>query len=188
MTDQASHDGNAPQEQSAGTSTAENGFTPIASQADLDKIISERLSRERAKYADYADLKTKASEFDKIAEASKTELEKMQDALAASRAEAETLRLGNVKAELKATLATVTPDATAIVDDLDLKRFITDDGQLVPDAVTALVDRFKSLTGPRRPQPDPSQGAGATAGANGAPSSPAEQFASFLKSQLATGV
>jgi predicted acyl esterase len=57
-------------------------YTPPASQADLDRIVADRLSRERAKYADYDDLKTKASEYDKVAEAQKTAEQKAAEALA----------------------------------------------------------------------------------------------------------
>jgi hypothetical protein len=35
-------------------------WTPPASQADLDRIIEERLARERAKFADYDELREKA--------------------------------------------------------------------------------------------------------------------------------
>ena len=45
-------------------------------QAEMDAIIGERLSRERAKFADYDDLKAKASKFDATEEASKSELQK----------------------------------------------------------------------------------------------------------------
>lgn len=41
-------------------------FTPIASQEDLDKIVLDRLHKERKKFADYEDLKTKAAKFDEI--------------------------------------------------------------------------------------------------------------------------
>ena len=54
----------------------ETSFTPIDSQEALDRIIGERLSRERAKYGDYQELKSKAAKFDELEEASKTELEK----------------------------------------------------------------------------------------------------------------
>ncbi len=53
-----------------------SGFTPPASQADLDAIIKERVARERAKFADYADLKAKAEKLDASEEAQKSELEK----------------------------------------------------------------------------------------------------------------
>ena len=55
------------------------GFKTITSQADLDRIIGERIARERGKFADYDELKRKANEFDKAAEASKTELQKALD-------------------------------------------------------------------------------------------------------------
>lgn len=45
-------------------------------QADLDRIVKDRLTREREKYGDYDALKAKAEKFDEIEEASKTELQK----------------------------------------------------------------------------------------------------------------
>src|SRR5215470_14375105 len=45
-------------------------------QADVDRIVADRLGRERGKYADYDDLKTKASQFDELAEKNRTEAEK----------------------------------------------------------------------------------------------------------------
>ncbi len=61
-------------------------YTPPATQADLDRIIGERLSRERAKFADYEDLQAKAAQLDAITEADKTEQQKLQEQLAASEA------------------------------------------------------------------------------------------------------
>lgn len=57
-------------------------FKPITSQDELDRRLGERLGREKAKYADYEDLKAKAAKFDEVDAASKTELEKMQAAVA----------------------------------------------------------------------------------------------------------
>lgn len=39
-------------------------FKIIETQEELDELISDRLARERSKYADYEDLKLKAAEFD----------------------------------------------------------------------------------------------------------------------------
>ena len=39
-----------------------NGFKAPATQADLDRIVGDRLARERAKFADYDDLKVKAGQ------------------------------------------------------------------------------------------------------------------------------
>lgn len=45
----------------------ESGFVPPASQEDLDRIIGERLKRERSKYADYDALKAQAEKADEVA-------------------------------------------------------------------------------------------------------------------------
>ena len=57
-------------------------FTPPASQDELDRIVGQRLARERSKYADYDDLKAKAAKFDEADQASKSEMQKLQDAIA----------------------------------------------------------------------------------------------------------
>ena len=54
---------------------AEKTFT----QAEVDAIVGERLGREKAKFADYEDLKNKAAEYDRQQEASKSELQKAQE-------------------------------------------------------------------------------------------------------------
>lgn len=61
-------------------------------QEELDKIVGERLSRDRAKYADYEELKLKAEQLDKITEANKSELQK-----ATERAEALQNELNGLK-------------------------------------------------------------------------------------------
>lgn len=42
------------------------GFTPITSQEQLNSVLADRLRRERAKYADYADLKEKAGTVEEL--------------------------------------------------------------------------------------------------------------------------
>lgn len=66
-------------------------------QADVDRIVSERLSRERARYADYDDLKAKASEYDKAAEAQKTEQQRLAEQLQAAQSEAERYRTESLR-------------------------------------------------------------------------------------------
>ena len=56
---------------------ADSGFEAITSQEQLDKVLSKRLERERAKYADYEELKKKAAE----AADSRSEVEKLNDRL-----------------------------------------------------------------------------------------------------------
>lgn len=85
-------DENKPNEGENGGSNG--GFTPPATQEELNRILESRLARERAKYADYDDLKAKASEYDKVTEASKTELQKERE-----RAEAAEKKAAKYEAE-----------------------------------------------------------------------------------------
>ena len=48
-------------------------------QEEVDKLIGERLFREREKYADFETYKEKAAKYDAAEEASKTELQKAQE-------------------------------------------------------------------------------------------------------------
>src|SRR5690606_16660079 len=80
-----------------GTPPADGGFKPITSQEELNRVLKDRLDRERAKFADYAELKAKAAKLDEIEEANKSEAEKVAERLAkaeraAAEAEARALR------------------------------------------------------------------------------------------------
>lgn len=76
------------------TPASEKTFT----QAELDAIVTERLSREKKKYEGFDELREKAKKFDEIEEANKSELEKATERAKALEAEldgmkkAETLR------------------------------------------------------------------------------------------------
>lgn len=63
-------------------------------QSELDAIVRDRLKREREKYADYADLQTKAKAYDEAQEAAKSELQK-----AVERAEKAESELAGIKQE-----------------------------------------------------------------------------------------
>lgn len=63
-----------------GTKGGGGEFRPITSQADLDRIIGERIARERGKYADYDDLKAKAQKWEQAEQESLTELERERKA------------------------------------------------------------------------------------------------------------
>lgn len=82
----------------SGATPAAEEFKPITSQDDLNRIISDRVSRERAKYADYKDVKAKAARLDEIEQANQTELDKATQRATETEAErdharAEALRL-----------------------------------------------------------------------------------------------
>ena len=48
-------------------------------QEEVNSIVTDRLNRDRQKYADYDSLKEKAEQFDKLQEANKSELEKANE-------------------------------------------------------------------------------------------------------------
>ena len=65
--------GGAPAPQSTtNAGTGERTF----SQADVDRMIADRLAREQKKYADYSELKAAKEELDQLKEGQKSELEK----------------------------------------------------------------------------------------------------------------
>jgi len=120
-------------------------FTPIASQADLDRIISERVTRAKSKFGDYDDLKAKATRLGQIEAANATDLEK---AIAAARAETTTEITGRtntrlVSAEIRAIAAELhfrdVSDALAGFGDLAAVA-VDDAGEVDAAAVRARLD------------------------------------------------
>lgn len=75
-------------------------FEAITSQEDFDKAIQARIARERAKFADYDELKTAKAELDKIQESQKTEAQKTADALAAAEKRAAEAEIKVLRAEV----------------------------------------------------------------------------------------
>lgn len=149
-----------------------SGWTPPASQEELNRIIADRVSREKAKYADYGDLKAKASKFDELDAASKSELEKAQERAAQAERErdsiqAETLRLSVIaRHQIPADYHEFVVGSSE--EELETKaqkvlKLITDSGKSDPF-----------------PKADPSQGAGGGA----RKTDTADIFADFLTKKL----
>jgi chromosome segregation ATPase len=146
----------------------------------LGEVTSARTEarnlRDRLKAAE-----PKVAEYDRLAAASKSEAERAQEAQTAAEARATAAIQRVARAEVKAALAGVVDNPDAIVDDLNLSRFVDDDGEVDQQAVKALRDKYAGFGSPRPPRPDPSQGSGA----NGpAATGPAEEFASFIRAQI----
>lgn len=80
------------QTQQVDTAPAVPTFAPITSQEQLNAVLGERLARERAKFADYDDLKVKATQFDEQSEAAKSETQKLVDKAANLEADAQAVR------------------------------------------------------------------------------------------------
>lgn len=88
-----------------------------------------------------------ARELEKLREASLSEAEK---AVAEAEKRGRTAALTEVgqriaAAEIKAALTGVVADPAAVVDDLNLAKFVTADGDVDAKAVTALKDRYAAL-------------------------------------------
>lgn len=77
-------------------------FEAITSQEDFDKAIQARIARERAKYADYEELKAKAEKLTEIEAASLTEAEKTAQKLADAEKRAADLEVKATRAEVAA--------------------------------------------------------------------------------------
>ena len=70
--------------------TNAEGQNRTFTQEELNAIVGKRLAEEKSKFADYEDLKAKASKFDEMEEANKSELQKATE------------RANSLEAELKA--------------------------------------------------------------------------------------
>jgi len=136
------------------------------SQADVDKMIADRLKRERDKYKDYRDLQVKAAEFDKVAEAKKTAEERALEQAQQAQARADQLLQRAVRSEIKALASEKFADPDDPGGFLDATRYINGDGDVDTDAIRADLDDLlarkphlgKPDPGPRNPAPNRAQG------------------------------
>jgi len=118
-------------------------------QAELERIIGERLGKERAKYADYEDLKTKAARLEEIEAANRSEQEKAVDKArreaeeAARKEERGKAAARIVKAEIRAAAGGRLADPEDAVRLLDLSEFtVNDDGDVDGKAIKAAIDKL----------------------------------------------
>jgi hypothetical protein len=134
-------------------------------QDDLDKIVADRIARERKKYGDYDDLKTKLSEFEKQAEerrlAELSEKERLEEI--AKKHESEKLTLAQQLDEMRSAIQRekvvnefikiATSNNIQYIDDAlklaDLSAVVIEDGKVVgvEDVVKSLVDNKPFLVG-----------------------------------------
>lgn len=131
------------------TSTPEGDeFEPITSQEDFEKRLGSRLQRERAKFADYDDLKSRAAKLDEIEQANKSELEREREQREALARENEELRLGKLRSDIAAENGVPAALLTGSTK------------EEIEAAAEALIEFRNEATKPRSPKPDPSQGRG----------------------------
>jgi hypothetical protein len=102
-----------------GTSTTDEGFKPITSQEDLNRVITERVNRERAKFADYKDVKAKAARLDEIEAANQTEAEKFSARIAALEAENQRIQSEALRSRIQAKFKIADEDAELFLTGTD---------------------------------------------------------------------
>jgi hypothetical protein len=133
-------------------------WTPPASQEEFDRIINDRLKRERSKFRDYDTLKTKAQQFDSLKATTETEHEKaMEDARLEAASEALQVTIPKlVRAEFRAAAKGLLDkdQLAALLEDVDLLRYVDDDGD--PDMEK--IERKIKAVAPKQPPPSFGQG------------------------------
>lgn len=122
------------------------------------------------------DAEPKLAEYDKWAEASKTELQRANEAAEANAQKANLAVAKLAAAEVRAAAADKFNDPTDATAFIDATKFVKDDGavdsEAVQKAVSDLLVEKPHLAKRSGPAPDKSQGAGAA----GAPAGPANQL------------
>lgn len=173
----------APDTQTPAKKTLEDSLAAL--DEDTRRFVLGEVSTARSEAKSLRDrlkaAEPKVAEYDRLAAASKSDVERAQEAQTAAEQRAQTALQRVARAEVKAALAGVVDNPDAIVDDLNLAKFIDDNGDVDTQAVQALRDKYAGFGSPRPPRPDPSQGSGAN---GAAPTGPAEEFASFIRAQI----
>lgn len=124
-------------------------FKAITSQAELDKVLGSRLERERAKFADYDELKAKATA---AAEAGKTESEKAAERIKAAEDRAS-------KAESQALTYRIAQEyELSQADAMALEHIPSEDGK------KAVAERLRASVAAQRPTPPKSKSLASGAG------------------------
>lgn len=136
--------------------TQPDGFKPITSQEDLNRIIAERVNRERGKFADYDAMKAKAAQFDQIEQANKSDVEKANERAAKAEADAE-------KAKADALRLRIAAKHGISDEDADLFLTATDEATLTKQAERLAqtdADRKKTKNHVPREGTNPNSGTG----------------------------
>lgn len=91
--------------------------------------------------------KAKEKELEKLREQSKSDQEKAIDAAKSEGRTSALVEAGTkiAAAEIKAALSGVVPDPKAIVEDLNLAKYVTDDGDVDEAAVKTLREKYAAL-------------------------------------------
>jgi hypothetical protein len=128
--------------------------TKTFTQAELDKIVADRIAREKKKlekYADYDDVKTKLSEFEKFEEERKKAEMTVQERLEAEKAEAEKRAKESEERANKALEAAnkrlLKSEFRLLAKELGVRKDALDDAFVLADLSTVEVDEEGNVQG-----------------------------------------
>lgn len=110
------------------TDDAGNGGAKTFTQAELDAVVRDRLARERTKYADYDELKAKATEADKA----KGQLDKMSEQLESLTRENEAAKIEKARRDVADELG-LTPKEAKRLHGKTFDELLSDGKDLVDD-------------------------------------------------------
>lgn len=151
------------------TSAAGDNFKPITSQRELEDALKERLTRERAKFKDYGELKDKAAKFDQVTAAQKSEVQ-----LATERADAAEQRAAKLESEKEVAgwKSQIAKDPKYAGVTVDVLR-----GNTFEELEEHAASLKALLPEPRKPGHVPGEGRTVTPGTG----DPAQQFAELIR-------
>lgn len=138
-----------------------NGGARTFTQAEVDKIVGERVARERAKFSDYDELKSRAAEADK----QKSQLDRIETQLAEQVKRTEKAEEANLRREVADELGLTAKQARRLQgktkDELlaDGREYMEDNGIKPKSASTSNVatddDKGKDVKPDVTPEPEP---------------------------------
>ena len=94
-------------------------FTPISTQDELNKVIADRINREKAKFAYYKDLKAKAERLDQLEADKKSEAEKVAERIAALESENKRIQSEALRSRIQAKHGISDEDAALFLTGAD---------------------------------------------------------------------
>lgn len=114
--------------------TGGDGFKPITSQEQLDRLIGERINKVKSQFSDYDDLKSKASKLDELEEKNKTELQRIAEERDAAVKERDGLKVAQLKIDVGVEKGLTPAQAKRLVGstkeelEADAEAFLSDIG------------------------------------------------------------
>jgi hypothetical protein len=140
MSENAGTETGTATETGAGAATTGRTFT----EDDVNRIVGERLGKQKAQFRDYDDLKAAKDELDKIKASQQTDAEKAQARADAAEKAVAAATERAVKAEIKAIATGEFADPNDAHLYLgDLSKFIGKDGDVDSDAIEAALKEIE---------------------------------------------